>query len=188
MNQPTNKRIFFVHVMVVMAVLTLSSTSYADYFPFRVAFEDVPGVAEMSAGNIDEGIELLEQQLDGATASNKGDILATLCGAYIIGSSLDKAAKVCDDAVDQNPSETSYNNRGVLRAFSGDFDGARRDFDRARPVQMEEYLEYLKTKDVGLIADGNHELLQHLASSYSPADVTMSVAANRGAEIENIQR
>ena len=186
MNQQNDKHIQSIYLMTVVVLMTFSSTSYADYFPFRVAFENIPGVEALSSGRVDEGIEILEQQLDGAMAINRGYILATLCGAYIIDSSLNKAASVCDVAVDENPGETSYNNRGVLRAFTGDFEGAREDFDRARPVQMSDYLDYLKTKDVGLIADGNHELLQNLAAQHSSTDVASSVAANNGAKVQNI--
>ena len=155
----------------------------SDYFPFRVAFEDVPGVAEITSGQVSEGIEILKQELDNDDA-NKGYVLATLCGAYILESSLEEATQVCTDAVDTFPGETAFNNRGVLRAFSGDFEGAKEDFDRARPRHMAEYIEYLKTKDVGLIADGNHDLLEDLAARHSSVDVQSSVAMSSGSDVE----
>jgi len=168
------------------AFMMASPASYADYFPFRVAFENVPGVVEITSGNVSDGIEILKQELDNDEA-NQGHVLATLCGAYIIDSSLEEASQVCTDAVDKFPGETAYNNRGVLRAFTGDFKGAREDFDRARPERMDEYLEYLKTKDVGLIATGNHGLLEELQAKHSPLDVQASVAMSSSADIESFR-
>ena len=170
--------------ILFVALMALSSSSYADYFPFRVAFENVPGVAEITSGNVSQGIEILRQELENENA-DAGHVLATLCGAYIIDSSLEEAAQVCTDAVDKFPGETAFNNRGVLRALTGDFEGARRDFDRARPERMDDYLEYLKTKDVGLIATGNYGLLQELSAKHSPVDVQASVAMATGSDIEN---
>lgn len=177
------QRIAAFHAILFAALMAASPASAADYFPFRVAFENVPGVAEITSGNVSAGIEILQQELDNDDA-NKGYVLASLCGAYIIDSSLEEALQVCTDAVDKFPGETAFNNRGVLRAFTGDFEGAKEDFDRARPERMDEYIEYLKTKVVGLIADGNHGLLEELAAKHSPIDVQASVAMASGADIE----
>ena len=167
-------------------LFALAGNAHAsDYFPFRVAFEDVPGVAEITSGQVSAGIEILKRELESDDA-NKGYVLATLCGAYILESSLEEATQVCTDAVDTFPGETAFNNRGVLRAFSGDFEGAKEDFDRARPRHMAEYIEYLKTKDVGLIADGNHGLLEDLKARHSSVDVQSSAAMSSGSEIERI--
>ena len=160
----------------MIAILAVANPSLADSFPFRVAFEDVPGTEEIESGDILPGIEILENQREQVAAESKGHLLATLCGAYIMTLDLDKAASTCDEAVQDLPGETAYNNRGVLRAFTGNFTGATEDFNRARPHRMDEYIEYLKTKDVGLIADGNHSLLQELSARHTPADVNTSVA------------
>lgn len=166
--------------------MTAGAMANAETFPFRVAFENVPGAAELEAGDIGTGIEILEQQLDSDDADT-GFVLATLCGAYVIAGTLHKAEQICQQAVAQYPGETAYNNRGVLRAFNGDFRGAEADFDRARPERMAEYMEYLKTKDVGLIADGNSGLLEKLAARHSSNDVKSSVAANAGIDVEPIK-
>ena len=183
MTNSKTQRIATSFSVLISAMMLASPASHAESFPFRVAFEDVPGVTEITSGNVSEGIEILkqEQNNDGA---NKGHILATLCGAFIIDSSLAEAAEVCDEAVENYPGETAYNNRGVLRAFAGDFTGARQDFDRARPEEMNEYLEYLSTRDVGLIADDNHGLLQKLVSRHSPIDVQRSAVMTTGAQVE----
>lgn len=173
------------HAVLSLALIAASPASRADEFPFRVAFENVPGVEEITSGDVTEGIAILERALENGDA-DKGYVLATLCGAYIIHSSLEEASLVCTDAVEMSPGETAYNNRGVLRAFSGDFEGAREDFDRARPQRMDEYLEYLKTRDVGLIAHGNSGLLEDLVAKHSPLDAQSSVAMSSGSEIERL--
>jgi len=175
-----------IHALILAGLFAAGSAGASDYFPFRVAFENVPGVSAITNGSVSAGIQILEQELEQGTA-NKGDVLATLCGAHILESSLEKAAQVCTDAVETSPGETAFNNRGVLRAFTGDFGGAREDFDRARPQDMAEYLEYLKSRDVGLIANGNHDILQGLAARHTPADVNASVAMSIAARVEQIE-
>ena len=173
--------------IVFTALMVASAASYADNLPFRVAFENVPGVEEITSGNASDGIRILKQQIENDDAE-KGPVLATLCGAYIIELSLVEAAQVCTDAVEKFPGETAFNNRGVLRVFTGDFQGALEDFDRARPAHMDDYLEYLMTRDVGLIANGNHDLLEALQAKYSPEDVTASVAVNSSFKIEDMRK
>jgi len=174
-----------IYSILFVGLMAASSASTADYFPFRIAFENVPGVAEITSGDVREGIDILKQELDNDN-SNQGHVLASLCGAYVIDSSLAEAAQVCTDAVETFPGETAFNNRGVLRAFTGDFEGAKQDFDRARPERLDEYLDYLRTKDVGLIAHGNHALLEDLAAKHSPVDVRSSVRMASGADVEHI--
>jgi len=183
-NTPDNGATYSI---VAAALLAISAASYADNLPFRVAFENVPGVAEITSGNPSDGIRILKQQLENDDAE-KGLVLATLCGAYIIELSLVEATQVCTDAVEKFPGETAFNNRGVLRVFTGDFEGAHEDFDRARPTRMDEYLEYLMTRDVGLIANGNHGLLEALQAKHSPDDVAASVAVNSGIKIEDMRK
>lgn len=174
-------------VLGAMALVAVSVPGMAENYPFRVAFENVPGAAELEAGDVEAGIEILENLVDDHRV-NTGHVLATLCGAYIMDVSLEKAERVCDRAVAEHPGETAYNNRGVLRAFNGDFRGAQADLDRARPERMAEYIEYLRTKDVRLIADGNFGLLEKLAARHSSDEVQTSVAVNVGARVESIEK
>ncbi len=162
--------------VLMIATIAFGNTSFAESFPFRVAFENLPGVEQIEAGNMRAGIELLEQQLEKATAGSRGDVLATLCGAYVMGHYLDKAVSTCDDAVQTKATDTAHNNRGVYRIFTGNFDGATADFNRARPHRMEEYFEYLKTKHAALIANTNYDILQVMAAEYESTDVNTSVA------------
>ena len=62
--------------------MNASATAGAEIYPFRVAFENVPGAGELEAGDIDAGIEMLERQIDDEDADT-GFVLATLCGATI---------------------------------------------------------------------------------------------------------
>lgn len=181
-----NKQIIATAVLTAALSAPISQEAHADYFPFRVAFEDVPGVEQLTSGKIDDGIEILERAAESASGEELAHAVATLCGAYTMNQDFDKAWQTCDRAVKEFPGETSYNNRGVLRAFSGDFEGASQDFDRARPIDMEEYLAWLQTKDVGLVADNNRELLNQLKAKHTPEEVIGSTATARTAKVERI--
>ncbi len=170
------QRITTTATLAISAALLLGQAVHAEVFPFRVAFENVPGIEEIEAGNITAGIKVLEDQLNQVDRENSGDILATLCAAYIVNVSLDKAKLACNKAVEVDPSKTAYNNRGVFRAFTGDLFGAREDLDRARPRQLDAYLDELKTKDVGLIAVDNFQLIDELSAKHTPAEINASVA------------
>ncbi len=185
MKQQKSRRIATAPALIIAAALMLGNPSFAEVFPFRVAFENVPGVEEIEAGNIQAGIKVLEDQLQQTEAASSGDILATLCAAYIVNGSLHKAESACNKAVETNPSETAYNNRGVYRAFKGDLTGAREDFERVRPRDIEAYLDELKTKDVGLISIDNFYLLEELSAKHSPAEINASVAMTT-ATVEDI--
>ncbi len=185
MNHQESKRVTTTSTLMTAAALMLCSPSFADVFPFRVAFENVPGIAEIEAGNIQAGIKVLEEQLEQIEVASSGDILATLCAAYIVNVSLEKAERACNNAVEIDPTETAYNNRGVYRAFTGDLSGAREDFERARPPQLDAYLEELKTKDVGLMAVDNFYLIEELSAKHTAAEINASVAM-RTAAIEDL--
>jgi len=164
---------------LLTALLGLSGfVKAASVFEFKVAFADVPGSAHIRAGDLGLGIRILEQQLADGVSLHKGEILATLCAAYIVDHSLAKAGPTCDQAVDVAESETAFNNRGVLRAHLGDLVGARQDFARARPQDYQQHVEDLKAADVGVMAESNHTLINELAARYTPHQVKKSLAAN----------
>ncbi len=181
MNHQQSRRIATTRTLIIAAALMLGNPSFADVFPFRVAFENVPGVEKIDAGNIEAGIKVLEHQLEHIEPASSGDILATLCAAYIVNVSLHQAERACNKAVETNPSETAYNNRGVYRAFTGDLTGAREDFERVRPRDIEAYLDELKTKDVGLMSIDNFYLIEELSAKHTPAEVNVSVAMTTAA-------
>lgn len=178
MKHQESQRATTVRALIIAAALMLGNTSFADVFPFRVAFANVPGVEEIEAGNMQAGIQVLEDRLTQIEPESRGDILATLCAAHIVNMSLDDANRACNEAVDVDPSDTAYNNRGVYRAFTGDLSGAREDFERVRPRELEAYLEELRTKDVGLISIDNFYLIEELSAKHTTAEINASVAVN----------
>ena len=115
--------------LIIGAALLFGNPSFAKPTYFRVVFENLPGTEEIEAGNLQAGIKALEDQLVQTELESSGDILATLCAAYIVNASMGKANSACNKAVKLNPTETAYNNRGVFRAHTGDLSGAREDFD-----------------------------------------------------------
>jgi hypothetical protein len=181
MNYQTLQRTAKARTLIIVAAFMFGSPSYSDEFSFRVAFERVPGVEDVEPGNIQAGIKVLTDQLNQTEQWNRGNVLVTLCAAYIVDMSLDKAQHVCNEAVELDPTDTAYNNRGVFRAFTGNWSGAREDFDRARPQQLEIYLNELKTKDVGLIAIDNFNLINELSVKYSRAELDVSATLKTAA-------
>ena len=170
--------------VAAVAVLIIAEAVHSEEFHFRTAYERVPGAEKVEAGDLRAGIEMLESQLSGSTADMKGKILATLCAAYTIDSSLYKARSACNEAVAVSGTDLAYNNRGVYRVFSGDWVGAREDFERVRPQQLDAYLEELKDKDPGLIALGNFQLINSLWDKHKPTDIDYRVQTP--ADIEQI--
>lgn len=170
---------------VLAILLSHGVAGAAEEYVFRVAFEDVPGVEHLVAGQLAQGIRLLERDLV-AEKPRQGHVLATLCGAYVLRRQLDDAERTCAAAIARLPAETAYNNRGVLRAFQGDLEGARRDFARASPANMEAYMEVLRTRDVGLVASSNQSLLQQLSARHTSDEIRPSYASVTGAKVETI--
>lgn len=174
-------------LQVAVFVLFASRPAGAEQaYEFRVMFEHIQGTESLVAGDLSDGIRQLEQRLQSDT-DDQSLVIATLCGGYILARDLDKARVTCAEAVQRFPSESAFNNRGVLRAMDGDLIGAARDFDRARPRSMAEYIEILKTRDIGFIATGNHERLQALVAEQGSSDIYSSFSEVRGADVEVIE-
>ena len=176
--------------VAIVALLSVRPAAADEVYQFRLMFEQIDGAASLEVGDLAAGIRQLEQKLQ-TDAENEGIVLATLCGGYVLARRLDEARSTCEDAVRRFPSESAYNNRGVLRAVDGDIDGARQDFDRARPADMAQYVEELKTRDIGFIATDNHELLQTFIAKQRTkqgnADVASSFSRLHGADVEIIE-
>lgn len=183
MNQLLNATCVCKLALIIALIVPAGPAGADDVYTFRVAFEEIPGTKYLAAGDLARGIQVLEQDLVSGT-SNEGHVVATLCGAYILSQQLVKAERTCTDAVRRFPGNAAYNNRGVLRALRGNFEGSRRDFDRASPSNMEEYMEILRTQDIGLVAGSNSELLEELSARHSPDDIGPSYTSAKGADIE----
>jgi len=172
-------------VLTIAAALLLGSASFAELVYFRVAFNNVPGLEEIEAGDLEAGIKVLEDQLANIESERRCELLTTLCAAYIIDRSFDKAERACDKAMEINPTDAAYNNRGVVRAHKGDFAGAREDFDRVRPHRLDIYLEELWVKDVPLMAEENFGLVEELLAHGVVVEPERALIS-RGVEIEDL--
>ena len=176
----------FAVAMVLAMVFASGNQAFAGGNNFRVVYADVPGVEQLESGDVERGIEILEEQLK-ATDENSSDIWATLCATYIIQLSLDDAEPACDKAVETGPTYAALNNRGVLRAYLGDYSGAHDDFDRARPLQLEAYLAELMSKDVRVVAADNYRLI-NIVLARTGGGGNDAAVARRTAEIEDPNR
>ena len=170
-------------LIVAVAVMT-GSQSFAGGNNFRVVYADVPGVEQLESGNVERGIEILEDQLETTDEGSSSDIWATLCATYIIQLSLDQAERACTIAVETGPTYAALNNRGVLRAYRGDYSGAQEDFDGARPLQLEAYLAELMSKDVRIVAADNYRLI-NIVLARTGAGENDAAVARTTAEIED---
>jgi hypothetical protein len=154
--------------LLLVAALTLCSWSHADETRYRVLLGTVPGADEVGAGNVKAGIRILEDQLKNGDPARKGEVWSTLCAAFIIDLSLAKAERACNKAVATDPDYYALNNRGVLRVYKGDLAGARADFERVRPADVEAYLEQLKATNIRLVAASNFDLVNELLAQHRP--------------------
>ena len=81
--------------------------------------------------------------------------------------------------------KAAYNNRGILRAREGDLTGAREDFERVRPRQLDVYLEELWVTDIPLMGEHNFDLVDELLSKRDSAKINALVVASP-ARIEDL--
>ena len=167
--------------LIIAAALVLGNPSFAETFDFQLALVDLPGVEDFKASNIQAGIDVLEEQLEHVEKESSGRIWATLCAAYIFNDSLDQAEVACTNAIEIEPSYSAYNNRGVLRVRTGDLFGAREDFGRARPLDMEAYMDELKRTSPRLVAASNFDVINQILAKHSSAESNDSVALSTAA-------
>ena len=115
------------------AILLLATAANADSWELRPAADDAPGSAEIEAGNIDEAIRILTAESRSAAAPTSLAVLQNLCVAHAMNREYDTATRYCDRAVAHKEADASaFNNRGVVRAVTGDYLGAARDLQRAK--------------------------------------------------------
>jgi tetratricopeptide (TPR) repeat protein len=122
----------FAAVTAALLLATLPSVSNAEAWELRTAPDTVPGTHEIESGKIDKAIRLSTAWLPHIARQEKVAVLNNLCIGYILSKEFDQAEEYCDRAVEHLADRTvSYNNRGVLRALQGDYDGAVQDFASA---------------------------------------------------------
>ena len=113
----------------------------------KVTIPDVSGAEQISQGQFAAGIARMEQQPATLKDDQRGALLIALCGAYTLVREFEKADPVCDRAVGQPYFRAmAYNNRGVLRAHQGDYDGARQDFKQAQAAPLRNSYQDVRLK------------------------------------------
>lgn len=172
----------------LLALAALPAATLAEGLNFQVAFGDVPGLEEIEAGRYDAAIDILTSRRADDTEPLLDDELSTLCAAYIMARRFDEATPVCEDAVAVHESDAAYNNRGVVRAYTGDVDGAQRDFSRVRvrPEQVPAYVERIKRMNPRLMASNNFEVIEVVRKARADRpDDELSLAV-QGADVEQL--
>ena len=126
----TNVR--FTAIAGTLLLLAFPSVSNAEAWELRTAPDTVPGTHEIESGKIDKAIRISKVWLPHIARREKVAVLTNLCIGYILSKEFDQAEEYCDQAVERRNHKTvSYNNRGVLKALQGDYDGAVQDFASA---------------------------------------------------------
>lgn len=167
-------------VSIVTAVFCLlaagAATAESAKASFQmVAFSDLAHGRLITNGKFNEAIRRIETSRSTRYAFEKA---SNLCVAYTKAKALDKAAEACNDAVKARTGSAesdrfvysaeanrrvrdeaiALSNRGVLRALTGDRDGARADFERS--VELQDFLREPSAN------------LEHLASFDVPQKAT----------------
>lgn len=121
---------------IAVVVLLASAAASAESWELWSAKGNVPGSAEIEAGQIDDAIRILTAELESGVATFDVAIFDNLCVAYAMKLEYDIAMRYCNEAMRHlSASATALNNRGVLRAVMGDHRGAVQDFRRASCLQ-----------------------------------------------------
>ena len=118
--------------LLAIALLLLSATVSAESWELRPAAGDAPGSAEIEEDRIEDAIRILMLELDSGASGTHLPVLENLCVAHAMKLEYDTAIRYCDQAAGHSSaSAIAINNRGVLRAVTGDHRGAIQDFRRA---------------------------------------------------------
>ena len=119
---------------IFLAIMALSMPGLAqgEFWELRPVEGDAVGTELIAAGRIEEAIQVLASALQRGTGGDGAALRANLCIAYALKLEYSIAMRYCDQAtVHPQAGATSFNNRGVVRAVTGDERGAARDFRRA---------------------------------------------------------
>lgn len=158
---------FIAKTLGLAMLLTMCANSYAQEVQFRVGFEDVHGSRQLEEGKIEEGIQILQKEL-AKEHVDRGRIVSTLCGAYLLDKTLVRARPFCEEAANAYPNSSTLNNYGVYLAISGDLEGAMKSFKRAQSLQRGQYVEFLnefhRANDIGSMVLQNVAVLRDYQS------------------------
>ena len=176
----TNTR--FIGMLATVLLSAIPSISNADTWELRTTPIAVPGTAEIESGKIDKAVRLSIAWLPHVTDRKEVAVLSNLCIAHILKKEFERAEDYCEQAVTTGDDEVvSYNNRGILRAMQGDFDGAAEDFTVATEKGCNDGCSEVVFKDLkrpGAVAMRNRGRAEMLAQAAIEADKNQ-VAANK---------
>lgn len=171
-NERKNRTRVFNRVVATAALILVSGATLAgersgSAYTMTVIKDDAFGRAVLS-GQYEKGIAMINSY-----STRRAETFAAktnLCVAYTLTGKFDQAARACEAAVSIgkrygrfagspiNPYGSrdlalAYSNRGVLRAVSGNTEGAIEDFEYAAEVNTnlvaaEENLAHLKAKEI----------------------------------------
>jgi hypothetical protein len=124
-----NSNTWFTIITAAFVFAAIPSVSNADGWELRTTLDEVPGTREIESGNFDKAIRISRVRLPHVSQKQKVAVLTNICIGYIMNKDFDEAENYCNQAVERpNEKVVSYNNRGVLKALQGDYNGAMRDF------------------------------------------------------------
>ena len=174
--------------LILLASFALPALSNAENYQFELIFAEVPGSAEIRAGQLDAAIKTLENRAQDADKQYGTDELATLCALYIVKGKLSAASVTCNDAVETDQSAAAYNNRGVFRSQLGNTPGAMEDFGQARnlPDNQPRYIEELMRGDAKLIASSNYVVAKKYEEGTRDNHGQTLLSHSIGASIEDL--
>ena len=154
------------------ALFALTLTCDAEEPKLQVTMPDIPGADVVEQGQFESGIARLKQRLGAESRAEAGARQIALCGAYVLSGNLNQAIGHCERAAAQPYlAPLAYNNRGVLRVWQGDYEGAREDFERSQSGGYQSYQNVRLRKATRKIVKRNAEYSQHLwAASLRKAD------------------
>ena len=124
-------------------------------------------------GQVDAAITKLEEQLGSQNAKWKGSVLTTLCAAYLVKGDLAAASTTCEEAVGEGHRE-AYNNRGVLRAVQGNFEGADHDFAHASRTPAISIERHITAQRRQTARHNANEARRRLAARQQRGEVTVA--------------
>ena len=165
--------------VAIFAILLLAFTAQSNnkQYRFQVLFPGGLVSNEIAAQNYGAAIEVLEARARDPAGQYQDGELTILCALYVMAKQLAAAHNTCDAAVATDQSGAAYNNRGVLRVYLKNTQGALDDFNHAKQI-------YINTV---IIADINRAEALRYAEARDAADFNALVDRVGGAEAEDLQ-
>ena len=154
---------------LVTGAILLTANVSLHALEVRTSDHEVWGTEQIESGKIDEGIRILESNVNDPTGrTDRAAYLTNLCAAYILKGELETAREYCDRGVRMQASaRDSYNNRAVLNVLQGNLDDAVKDLAKAGPKDNR------KHDSVGSVAYRNMVQVQAAIAAQDPKNDTL---------------